>query len=480
MNEEQKKQYHEKYLQAKQKGVKFWPDIIYKDLIVSFGIFILLIGLATFIGVTKEAPADPSDSSYLPRPEWYFLFLFKFLALYGQIPFLGKIEWIAAIIIPMLGLGVLTLLPFLDKNPYRHHTRRLLGISLMSVVVTWIVLLTILASLPVAPHEAELKISNALQAFVGLWIPGAALVAMLAISFFFQKNENINLQKWVYFGSAGFAAIAMVGVSVVVVSRASYYPKPEAESVAGSLVEEIAQGQDLYSVYCTECHGPDGEGGIIEGVEGLEGVELKPISSMDEMWTRTDETLYLIAAFGQQDLGMPPFGLAYGGELKKGEIDAIVTFMRYTWDERSEIPEEAIQGIPSLAEGEVPSYEVHITAIVKRYCVSCHREGKENNNYLMGTYQELLTTGDNTKMNIIAGDPAESYIIRTMLRDSILDDAGNELIGPMPPTKEIKEEYIHIFEQWILNGMPETADQAAALSASPSVTEPPAGETVTP
>ena len=107
-------------------------------------------------------------------------------------------------------------------------------------------------------------------------------------------------------------------------------------------------------------------------------------------------------------------------------------------------------------------------------------EGKENNDYLMGTYQELLTTGDNTKMNIIAGDPAESYIIRTMLRDSILDDAGNELIGPMPPTKEIKEEYIHIFEQWILNGMPETADQAAALSASPSVTEPPAGETVTP
>ena len=40
MNEENKKKYLEKYYQAKQKGVKFFPDIIYKDLIVSFAIFL--------------------------------------------------------------------------------------------------------------------------------------------------------------------------------------------------------------------------------------------------------------------------------------------------------------------------------------------------------------------------------------------------------------------------------------------------------
>jgi hypothetical protein len=179
---------------------------------------------------------------------------------------------------------------------------------------------------------------------------------------------------------------------------------------------------------------------------------------------------------------MPPFGLAYGGELKKGEIDAIVSFMRYTWDERAEIPEDAIQGIPPLAEGEVPSYEVHISAIAKRYCVSCHREGKENNNYLMGTYQDLLTTGDNAKFNIDSGDPEASYVIITMYRESIFDDAGNEIIGPMPPSKEIKEEYIHIFEQWILNGMPESADEAATLSkpVGPADAELATGESETP
>ena len=59
------------------------------------------------------------------------------------------------------------------------------------------------------------------------------------------------------------------------------------------------------------------------------------------MWTRSDETLYRVAEFGQQDLGMPPFGLAYGGELKANQIEYIVNFMRYTWDSRAEIPEDA-------------------------------------------------------------------------------------------------------------------------------------------
>jgi hypothetical protein len=207
-------------------------------------------------------------------------------------------------------------------------------------------------------------------------------------------------------------------------------------------------------------------------------VELNPISSQDVMWTRSDQTLFAVTEFGQQDLGMPPFGLAYGGELKSNEIEYIVTFMRYTWDERAEIPEDAAAAgaIPTLAEGEIPSYEVHIQPIAKRYCISCHRPGKENNDYLMGSYQEIIDTGDNAP-NLIAGD-LESNLIVTLHHESILDAAGNEIIGPMPPTKQIKPEYIYIFEQWVLAGMPETADQAATLQAetAPQETEAPTGE----
>ena len=66
----------------------------------------------------------------------------------------------------------------------------------------------------------------------------------------------------------------------------------------------------------------------------------------------------------------------------------------------------------------------------------------------------------------------------TLYHESILDAAGNELIGPMPPTKQLKPEYIFIFEQWVLAVMPETEDEATALEAetAPVETEAPEGE----
>ena len=146
MYEETKKKINERYQRELNHGEFFWPDSIFKDLIVSLGIFIVLILLATFIGVAPEPKADPADTSYLPRPEWYFLFLFKFLALYGQIPLIGKIEWLATVLVPGIGIGILTLLPLLDKSPYRHYSRRIFELTVMGTVILDIVLLTIMAS----------------------------------------------------------------------------------------------------------------------------------------------------------------------------------------------------------------------------------------------------------------------------------------------------------------------------------------------
>ena len=175
MNEETKKKINKRYEQELSRGERFWPDSIFKDLIVSLGIFIVLILLATFIGVAPEPKADPADTSYLPRPEWYFLFLFKFLALYGQIPVIGKIEWIATVLVPGLGIGLLTLLPLLDKSPYRHYSRRIFALTIMGTVILDIILLTVMGNLPAAPDAAELAASTTLQTIGGLWIPAASI-----------------------------------------------------------------------------------------------------------------------------------------------------------------------------------------------------------------------------------------------------------------------------------------------------------------
>ena len=70
MNEQEKKSYMKGYKEAKEKGVPFFPDIIFKDAVVSLIIFLVLVALATFIGAPVEERANPNDTSYTPRPEW--------------------------------------------------------------------------------------------------------------------------------------------------------------------------------------------------------------------------------------------------------------------------------------------------------------------------------------------------------------------------------------------------------------------------
>ncbi|HEY3291733.1 MAG TPA: c-type cytochrome, partial [Anaerolineae bacterium] len=228
-------------------------------------------------------------------------------------------------------------------------------------------------------------------------------------------------------------------------------PQKDEGAVATTLPAKISAGLDIYSVQCNECHGSEGEGGVIKGVKGLEGFKMKPINSQDEMYTRADDTLYNIVEYGQPDLGMPPFGKAFGGELSRSDIQNLVTYMRYTWDNRVELPKEAAasNAIPVLGPNDIPSYDVNIAPIVKRYCVSCHRAGKENNNYLMGSYADVMNSGDH-KPNIVAGD-MNSNLIRMIHREKI--EAG----GEMPPTKALSPDLVTVFERWIKAGAPEKA-----------------------
>jgi len=459
MNDETKQKINERYERELNKGERFWPDSIFKDVIVSLGILVLLILLATFIGVSPEPKADPSDTSYVPRPEWYFLFLFKFLALYGQIPLLGKIEWIATVIIPVIAIGVLTLLPFIEKNPSRYYGKRILPISIMTIMVVGIVLLTFTSEIPTVSADGSTLLGT-LQAVSGLVIPGLAMILLLLMSFVFKTSTRVMV--W----TTSLAAVSMIIISGMVLALAPA-PAEDTTEVATTLVDQITAGQDLYSVHCVECHGDDGSVAVIEGVEGLEGEKITPINSRDVLYTITDSAMYEVIAYGRPNAGMTPFGKAYGGELSKGEIDYMVVFMRYMWDDRFEAPKlEPL--FPPLAEGEVPSYDVHIAPIAKRYCVSCHRAGKENNNYLMTSYEEILTTGDNAASNIIAGDE-NSYFLQVIQEHAIMDPGkpDEELIGVMPPSRALKPNVVDVFVRWIMNGMPQTAEDAAALSTTP-------------
>jgi len=458
MNEETKNKINQRYQRELQKGERFWPDSIFKDAIMALAIFLVLILLATFIGVPFEPKADPSDTSYIPRPEWYFLFLFKFLALYGQIPLVGKIEWIATVIIPSIAIGLLVALPFIDKSPLRYYSKRILPISIMGILVVSMVTLTMMADVPTGATLVGL-----LQTIGGLIVPSLAYI-MLVLMAYATKQPSAKAMIW----TTGATVALMVGFTVAVLA---IYPVPAAAetAIANTLTDQIQAGQDLYAIHCVECHGEDGKVTTIQGVKGLEGKLIMAINAKDVLYTLNDAALAEVIAYGRPDAGMNPFGKAYNAEgLSKGEIDYVVTFMRYMWDDRFEKP--VLKPLyPLLAAGEIPSYDVHIAPIVQRYCISCHRKGKDNLNFWMDTYENILKTGDDAP-NVTAGD-TNSPLLVVMLGTPIPDPSNPTatLVNTMPPNKQLKADIIDVFRRWIMAGMPKTAADAAALPTSAPV-----------
>ena len=81
----------------------------------------------------------------------------------------------------------------------------------------------------------------------------------------------------------------------------------------------------------------------------------------------------------------------------------------------------------------------------------------------MGEYVDILKTGDNAP-NVIAGD-LNSNLILMLHREEI--DAG----GPMPPSKPLRDDWINIWERWVLAGMPENPEDVA--TPEPTLVETP-------
>ena len=106
---------------------KFFPEQMMKDVIAVFTAFVILYVMAMFVAVPLERLADPTDLTYVPRPDWYFLFLFQTLKF-----FKGSLEPVGSVLLPSLGVLALFLTPFIDRGKlvkahaadHRHWSRR--------------------------------------------------------------------------------------------------------------------------------------------------------------------------------------------------------------------------------------------------------------------------------------------------------------------------------------------------------------------
>lgn len=111
-----------------------------------------LIAMAIFLGSPLEEPANPADVNYVPRPEWYFYFLFELLWFFPG-------AWIVmpVVVIPVAAIAVLVFLPFFDRGAARHPARRPVAVALASIGMALVIFLTYKGAVePAAPTDLPL------------------------------------------------------------------------------------------------------------------------------------------------------------------------------------------------------------------------------------------------------------------------------------------------------------------------------------
>ena len=145
-----KEAYQERYASFKAKGPYFWPDLIAEDLRVALVLFLILIGLSVLVGVPLDERADPTDTAYIPRPEWYFMGLFELLKYFP-----GALEWVGVVLVPSLLVVLLLATPWLSRGAERRPLKRPVGMAVLSVVLAGSVFLTVRAYQTTPPSVVE-------------------------------------------------------------------------------------------------------------------------------------------------------------------------------------------------------------------------------------------------------------------------------------------------------------------------------------
>ncbi len=132
--------YEREYAAEKQAGKPFW-DALLKDGIVALVLAVLVVVLAVSQGASLESIADPNSTTYVPRPEWYFLDMFQLLWY-----FTGSLEPLLIFLIFTGAMAIFVLVPFIDRGRERHPRRRPVAMVLASVVVFGVIGLTFLGA----------------------------------------------------------------------------------------------------------------------------------------------------------------------------------------------------------------------------------------------------------------------------------------------------------------------------------------------
>jgi menaquinol-cytochrome c reductase cytochrome b/c subunit len=155
MNRGEKEQYLQDYEALKKKGKPFFPYAVLKDSVMALIVVLVIAVMSILLGAEQGPKVDPTTTTYVPRPEWYFFFLFELLRVLKP-PWLVPI---ATVGIPTIAMVLLLLLPFYDRNPERRPERRPIATTAGILTIIAMAYLTFLGASAGTPTEIDLEVA---------------------------------------------------------------------------------------------------------------------------------------------------------------------------------------------------------------------------------------------------------------------------------------------------------------------------------
>src|SRR5579871_347335 len=161
MNQAEKEAYLREYSILKNQGKPFFPYAVAKDSIMAAIVVLLILFLALEFGAELGPKANPTTTTYVPRPDWYFFFLFEVLRVMKNVP---KFTPMATIGVPTICMILLFLLPFYDRSPERRIERRPVALAAGIATIAAMAFLTYSGANTGSPNEVDLKPPPSLSA----------------------------------------------------------------------------------------------------------------------------------------------------------------------------------------------------------------------------------------------------------------------------------------------------------------------------
>jgi menaquinol-cytochrome c reductase cytochrome b/c subunit len=151
MNRQEKEQYLRDYGVMKAQGKPFFPYAVAKDGAMACIVLLIIIVMSIVLGAELGPKADPTTTTYTPRPEWYFFFLFELLRVIKP----PALVPLATIGVPTICMILLFLLPFYDRNAERRPERRPIATTAGILTIVAMGYLTYLGASAGPPSQVE-------------------------------------------------------------------------------------------------------------------------------------------------------------------------------------------------------------------------------------------------------------------------------------------------------------------------------------